>query len=139
MAATPRKAAATLARYGDRSIVLIAGGSTDAGGGPVHASPEEQELLERACDEIARVARVVVVFGAAASRLAPPLQRRGIEPLVAQSLGEAVALAAQNAPGAAAVVFSPLFPLTLAERAAFAELVDAERARADRAGAEAST
>ena len=73
MAATPTKAAATLARYPARSIVLIAGGLNDAGGGTVHATPAEVALLEQACDVVARVARVVVLFGEAGSRLAPLL------------------------------------------------------------------
>ena len=66
MAATPTKGAATLARYPASSIVLIAGGLDDAGGGTVHAAPAETALLEQACDVIARVARVVVLFGEAA-------------------------------------------------------------------------
>ncbi len=123
MAATPSKTAATLATYPDRSIVLIAGGLDDAGGGPVHATPEEQALLERACDEIARAARAVVVFGEAGSRLAPLLQQRRVATYSARDLTEAVALAALHAPAAAAVVFSPLFPLPLDERAAFASLL----------------
>ncbi len=76
MAATPAKSAATLARYQAGSIVLIAGGRDDAGGGSVHATPAEIVLLEQACDVIARVARVVVLFGEAAPRLATLLARR---------------------------------------------------------------
>ena len=79
MAATPTKAAATLARYPASSVVLIAGGLTDAGGGSVHATPAEIALLEQACDVIARVARVVVLFGEAAPRLAALLERRHVE------------------------------------------------------------
>ena len=55
------------------SVVLIAGGLNDAGGGSVHATPAEHALLEQACDVIARVARVVVLFGEAGPRLAPLL------------------------------------------------------------------
>lgn len=123
MAATPLKAAATLAAYPDHSVVLIAGGMNDAGGGPVHATLEEHVLLERGCDEIARVACVVVVFGDGGARLAPLLRQRGIETKTAADLAEAVAVAAGRVEGAAVVVFSPLFPLTLDERAQFAELV----------------
>ena len=72
MAATPLKTTATLAAYPDRSLVLIAGGLDDAGGGLVHATPEEHALLERACDEIARVARTVVLFGARTRATAHP-------------------------------------------------------------------
>ncbi len=127
MAATPRKAAATLIGFPDRSIVLIAGGLTDAGGGPVHATPDEQTLLEHACDEIARAALAVVVFGEGGARLAELLRRRRIDPAVAVDLAEAIALAATRAPEAAAVVFSPIFPLPQEERARFAELVRATR------------
>ena len=74
-----RRRAATLARYPASSIVLIAGGLNDAGGGSVHATPAEIALLEQACDVIARVARVVVLFGEAGPRLAPLLARRQVE------------------------------------------------------------
>ncbi len=122
MAATPLKTAATLAAYPDRSIVLIAGGLTDAGGGPVHATPEEQELLERACDEIARAARTVVVFGEGGARLAALLEQRQVDLRAADSLADAVAVAATCAESAQAVVFSPMFPLPLEDRARFASL-----------------
>ena len=39
----------------------------------VHASPEEQRLLGDACEEARRAARLVVLFGPAAGRLAPLL------------------------------------------------------------------
>ena len=81
MAATPAKTAALLAGHPDRSIVLVAGGLADAGGGPVHSAPEEIELLHRACDEVARAARVVVVLRrrrpAARAPPAPPRRRGG--------------------------------------------------------------
>ncbi len=125
MAATPLKAAATLTAYADSSIVLIAGGSTDAGGGPVHARPEEQALLERACDEIARAARTVVVFGEAAATLTPLLEQRRVDTTAAIDLADAVILAAARARGADAILFSPLFPLPHEERARFRELVRA--------------
>ena len=123
MAATPSKAAATLAAYPDHSVVLIAGGMNNAGGGRVHASPEELALLERACDEVARVARVVVLFGEAGPRLAVLLHQRAITTVETNELEDAVAAAARYAAGAAAVVFSPLFPVTLDDRARFAALV----------------
>jgi len=127
MAATPLKTAATLATYPDHSIVLIAGGMNDAGGGPVHATPEEHALLERACDEIARTARVVFVFGDGGARLAALLRQRQVETQsvanLAEAVVEAVSVAASRAVGATAIVFSPLFPLPLEERARFASLV----------------
>ena len=123
MAATPAKGAATLARYPAGSIVLIAGGRDDAGGGTVHATPAEIALLEQACDVIARVARVVVLFGEAGPRLATLLARRRVELIETRDLDEAVAAAAERAAGATAVVFSPLFPVTLADRQRFGGLV----------------
>ena len=123
MAATPLKTAATLATYPDHSLVLIAGGLNDAGGGRVHAAPEEHALLERACDEIARAARVVVVFGEAGPRLVELLRPREVEVVETADLGEAVVAAAHCASGATAVVFSPLFPVSLADRARFSALV----------------
>lgn len=123
MAATPTKAAATLARYPTHSIVLIAGGKLDAGGDNVHAAPAEIALFEQACDVIARVARVVVLFGEAAPRLAAALAQRGLESLQVADLDDAVAAAALRAVGAAAVVFSPLFPVTLDDRQRFADLM----------------
>ena len=125
MAATPRKTQATLAAYPDHSIVLIAGGLNDAGGGRVHATPEEHALLERACDEIARTAGVVVVFGEAGPRLAALLNQREVETVHADELEDAVAAARHAAQAASpgAVVFSPLFPVSLEDRARFAALV----------------
>jgi UDP-N-acetylmuramoylalanine--D-glutamate ligase len=123
MAATPTKAAATLGHYSDRSIVLIAGGLDDAGGGSVHSTPAELELLDQACDTIARVARLVVLFGEAAPRLAHPLAHRRVEVITVDDLDAAVATAAGRARGAEAVVFSPLFPVTLDDRQRFAALV----------------
>jgi UDP-N-acetylmuramoylalanine--D-glutamate ligase len=123
MAATPAKTAALLSRQPGRSVVLVAGGLAEAGGGPVHSAPEESEILDRACDEVARAARVVVVFGAAGPRLARLLRRRGVEVDEVTDLGDAVTAAARLAPGAGAVIFSPLFPVALADRERFAELV----------------
>ncbi len=125
MAATPRKTQATLAAYPDHSVVLIAGGLNGAGGGRVHATPEEHAVLERACDEIARTARVVVVFGEAGPRLAALLNQREVETVHADELEDAVAAARHAAQAASpgAVVFSPLFPVALEDRARFAALV----------------
>jgi UDP-N-acetylmuramoylalanine-D-glutamate ligase len=123
MAATPTKASATLARYPAGAIVLIAGGLVDAGGGSVHATAAEIALFEQACDTIARVARLVVLFGAAAPRLARALAGRRVELIEVADLDAAVATAARSSAGAAAVVFSPLFPVTLDDRQRFAALV----------------
>jgi UDP-N-acetylmuramoylalanine--D-glutamate ligase len=124
MAATPAKTAALLGRQPRHSVVLVAGGQADAGGGPVHSAPEEIAILDRACDEVARAARAVVVFGEAGPRLAHLLRHRGVEVVQVADLVAAVAAAARLSPGAAAVIFSPLFPVAIADRARFAELVD---------------
>jgi UDP-N-acetylmuramoylalanine--D-glutamate ligase len=128
MAATPAKAAATLSRYDVSSIVLIAGGLDDLGTGPVHAAPEEVTLLEAACDEIARVAQAVVLFGPAGRRLERLLAPRGVRTELAGSLEGAVGRAATQLETAAALVFAPLFPVTLEERASFAGLYNAAAA-----------
>ncbi len=123
MAATPSKTAAALAGFRDRSIVLIAGGIDDLGVGPVHATPEEHELLERACDGVARSARLAVLFGPAADRLEPLLELRRVPVARAAGLEEAVALALSRLEGAAALVFSPMFPVAVADRQRFGALV----------------
>ena len=71
MAATPAKTASSLERYGDGSVVLVSGGELESAGLRVHSSREEQRLLEHACAEARRVARLVVLFGPAAAHLAP--------------------------------------------------------------------
>ncbi|MCY7302781.1 MAG: hypothetical protein LH654_07035 [Thermoleophilia bacterium] len=123
MAATPAKTRATLATYPERSVVLVAGGRNDAGGGRVHATPEEHALLDRACDEIARTAQLVVLFGNAGHRLAEPLRTRRVDTRTADDLESALSIAAQHLRGAHALVFSPMFPLSLEERASVEGIV----------------
>jgi UDP-N-acetylmuramoylalanine--D-glutamate ligase len=117
MAATPGKARATLESFPDHSVVLVCGGVHEPVWGAVHASPEETTELDRACDAAARAAREVVVFGPAALRLVPLLSARGVSVDVVDDLGEAVGVALHGAHGADALVLSPMFPLTAAERA----------------------
>jgi UDP-N-acetylmuramoylalanine-D-glutamate ligase len=114
MAATPAKAASTLDDQADNSAVLVAGGELESAGLPVHATPEEQELLEQACTEARRVARLVVLFGPAAERLEPHFDRA--RSLRAESLDDAIRIASQHAEGAKVLVVSPMFPLSIAER-----------------------
>ena len=89
----------------------------------MHATPAELALLEQACDVVARVARVVVLFGEAGPRLAPLLARRQVELITTSDLEAAVTAAAQHADGATAVVFAPLFPVALDDRERFGALV----------------
>src|SRR6476619_2430826 len=114
MAATPAKTASALHEFPDASVVLVAGGELETAGLPVHASREERELLEEACDEARRVARLVVLFGPAATRLASSFDRRTT--LRATTLDEAIALASTHAEGAKVLVVSPMFPLPLEDR-----------------------
>ena len=125
MAATPTKAAATLARLPESSAILVAGGMESAGGDVVHATPEEIDLLERACDQAARRAHLVVLFGPAAARLAPLLRSRSVTATEVDDLEAAVAVAADAArrTPTGTILFSPMFPVTLDDRARFGEMI----------------
>jgi UDP-N-acetylmuramoylalanine--D-glutamate ligase len=114
MAATPAKTASTLDDRADDSVVLVAGGELENAGLEVHASPEEELLLERACAEARRAARLVVLFGPAATRLAPFFDKE--KTIRAASLEAAIRLGSQRAAGAEVLVVSPMFPLPLADR-----------------------
>ncbi len=130
MAATPSKTAATLTVLRGGRVVLIAGGIDDLGTGPVHAAPQERELLERACDVIARSVRLAVLFGPASGRLEPLLARRNVPTVVTDALDEAVDAAAGSLTGANALVFSPMFPVGVPDRERFAILVSGRQAGA---------
>lgn len=130
MAATPSKTAAALAPYRDGSVVLIAGGIDDLGAGPVHATPEERELLESACDTVARCARLVVLFGPAAARLEPLLAARGVPLVGTPDLEDAIEAAVSHLDGAEVLLFSPMFPVGVPDRERFATLVSGRHAGA---------
>lgn len=117
MAATPAKAAATLARYPAGSVVLVAGGELESGSLPVHDTPEERALIADAALEAARAAKHVVLFGRAAGRLADALEERGCTPQRANGLDDAIRRGLAAASGAEAVVVSPMFPLAAEDRA----------------------
>ena len=114
MAATPAKTASALDHYADSSVVLVAGGELEITGLPVHASPEEEVLLEQACAEARRVARLVVLFGPAAGRLTPFFDPA--RTVHAADVDTAIALASEHAQGAKVLVVSPMFPLHMADR-----------------------
>ena len=114
MAATPAKVAAALRDRPDRSVVLVAGGELASVGLVVHASPEEQRLLEAACAEARRAACLVVLFGPAAGRLAPLLDPTPV--VVAGDLEHAVATAGERLAEAQTLLVSPMFPVSLEER-----------------------
>ena len=94
--------------------MLVAGGELTSAGLPVHASPEEQRLLEEACAEARRAARLVVLFGPAAGRLAPLLDPTPV--VVAGDVEHAVATAGERLSGADTLLVSPMFPVSLEER-----------------------
>ena len=75
---------------------------------------EEQRLLEQACAEARRAARVIVLFGPAAGRLAPLLDPTPV--VVAGDVEQAVATAAGHLSGAQTLLVSPMFPVSLEER-----------------------
>ena len=114
MAATPAKTASALRERPDRSVVLVAGGELMSMGLPVHASPEEQRLLEEASAEARRAARLVVLFGPAAGRLAPLLDPTLV--VVAGDVEHAVATAAERLSGVDTLLVSPMFPMSAEER-----------------------
>ena len=120
MAATPAKARAALSGFVDSSVVLIAGGRDHTEGGPAHASADERFLLDAACDEAARVVRLAVLFGPASAILERELGRRGVATQVVHGLDEAFELSITAAPGAAAIVFSPFYPVSVEQRERFA-------------------
>lgn len=124
LAATPAKAAATLRGLADESVVLVVGGEREIEGRAVHASPEEIALLEEACIEVSRAARLVVCFGSAAGRLAPMLPRN--RRLVVETLGQAIDAGGRSLrAGDAALVVSPMFPIPQADRERIAEALSA--------------
>jgi len=118
MAATPAKAEAALELYEDGAVVLVAGGEIEGEAGPVHATPEERGLLERACALARLKTRAVVTFGPAAEVLAPLLAGSEHADDLAGALRRAVALAS----GAAAVVVAPMFPIPATTRSRVPEL-----------------
>jgi UDP-N-acetylmuramoylalanine--D-glutamate ligase len=120
LAATPGKVRAALETYPDRSVVLVAGGLVELAGAPVHASAEERAELHRAGEEVRRAARAVVLFGAAAEQLEPLLAGVDVERVT--TLDEALERALELAGGRGTILFSPMFPLPLADRERFAEL-----------------
>ena len=128
MAATPTKTASALDDRPADSVVLVAGGELANAGLPVHSSPEEELLLEQACAEARRVARLVVLFGPASARLAPFFDPE--RTIRAASLDAAIRLASDRAAGADVLVVSPMFPLPRADREriapALAALADRE-------------
>ena len=118
LAATPAKAAAGLALHPPGSVVLIAGGYDDLGGGAMHAAPGERELFDQAAEVAARACAHAALFGPAAPRLAAALTAAGLASVtVCATLAEAAADARGYAAPGRTILFAPWFPTTPAERA----------------------
>ncbi len=118
LAATPAKAAAGLALHPPGSVVLVAGGNDDLGGGPMHASPGERALLEHAAEVAARVCTHAALFGPAAPRLAAALAEAGLASVtVHETLAEAAADARAHAAPGRTILFAPWFHTTHARSA----------------------
>jgi UDP-N-acetylmuramoylalanine--D-glutamate ligase len=118
LAATPAKAAAGLALHPPGSVVLVAGGYDDLGGGTMHDAPGERELFAHAAG-VASIACVhAALFGPAGPRLAAALTAAGLASVtVHHTLAEATADAREHAAPGRTILFAPWFPTTPAERA----------------------
>lgn len=124
MAATPAKTTAALHPLALRSSLVIVGGWLDAAVGPVHAAPEETRLFDEACRELRRVARTVIAYGPAAARLAEALgDWSSGDLLVGPDLDWAVDAAVVRGVDVQTLLWSPMFPVALADRERFAELI----------------
>ena len=122
LAATPAKAAAGLALHAPGSVVLIAGGDDDLGGGPMHDAPQERALFEDAAAVAARACAHAALFGPAAARLAAALRAAGLASIaVHETLAEACRDARTQAAPGRTILFAPCFATSPAERAALPE------------------
>ena len=139
MAATPAKASAFISELPDQASVLIVGGLFESEQGPVHSSPAETRLLRAACREIARTARRVVLVGPAAARIAPKLAEAGCnEVAIGPDLHWATAEALRDLEGVEMIAWVPAFPVDLADRERFAQLVVTAARKAGRTWVAAS-
>jgi len=112
MAATPFKVQAALQRFASAPLVVVLGGDDALGGQPVHASPEESDLMAQVLAMAQAEARAVVTFGPARARLEPHVVPTAGADDIAQALEMAIGLC----PDGGTVLVSPMFPLTPAER-----------------------
>jgi UDP-N-acetylmuramoylalanine--D-glutamate ligase len=118
LAATPAKAAAGLALHAPGSVVLVAGGYDDLGGGPMHSTPDERALFERAAAVAARTCTHAALFGPAGPRLAAAFRDAGLASVALhETLADAAADARAHAAPGLTIMFAPWFPTTTEERA----------------------
>ncbi|MDX6621309.1 MAG: UDP-N-acetylmuramoylalanine--D-glutamate ligase [Gaiellales bacterium] len=130
LAATPAKAAAGLALHEPGTVVLIAGGCDDLGGGAMHAAPEERALFARAAGVAAGICAHAALFGPAGPRLAAALEAAGLASVaVHDTLTEAAADARRHAGEGRTIVFAPWFATSAAERTAVPGLLGLEPRR----------
>lgn len=122
LAATPHKAQADLARFADRSLVLLVGGNDRPGGLLVHSHPEEAVLLAKAAREAARAARVMVTFGPAGDRFAS-LLTGGAVAVPAAAFDDALAEALRQVRPGETLLLCPAFPMNQSDRETFAAIV----------------
>jgi UDP-N-acetylmuramoylalanine--D-glutamate ligase len=124
LAATPAKAAAGLELHAPVSVVLIAGGEDDLGGGPMHSDPQERALFEQAAMAAARACSHAALFGPAAARLATALCAAGLTSIaICATLAEACANARAEATLGQTILFAPWFATSPAERASIPALL----------------
>ncbi|MDX6629837.1 MAG: UDP-N-acetylmuramoylalanine--D-glutamate ligase [Gaiellales bacterium] len=124
LAATPAKAAAGLALHAPGTVVLIAGGYDDLGGGPMHAHPHEREQFEQAAAVAARACTHAALFGPATPRLAAALSAAGLASIsVHETLAQACSDARAHAAPGRTILFAPWFATSPGERAAVPALL----------------
>jgi UDP-N-acetylmuramoylalanine--D-glutamate ligase len=130
LATTPAKAAAGLVLHEPGTVVLIAGGIDDLGGGALHAAPEERALFAHAAGVAARSCAHAALFGPAGPRLAAALEAAGVASVTVHgTLGEAAADARRHAGEGRTIVFAPWFATSPADRAALPGLLGLEAHR----------
>jgi len=124
LAGTPSKAAAGLALHEPGTVVLIAGGFDDLGGGALHDSPEERALFAHAAQVAATRCVHAALFGPAGPRLAASLSAAGLVSVTtSETLAEAAADARGQAGAGRTILFAPWFATSPADRAALPGLL----------------
>ena len=89
----------------------------------MHASKEEEALLDDALACAAKVASLVVAFGEAGGQIAHGVAAHGGRVEQVATLEDAIARALDASSGAEAVIVSPMFPLTPEDRQRVARLL----------------